>query len=87
MNLKKIIAAAMVGALSITAAPIFMPGAPSAVISQAEAARGGARIAPKAAPPTPAPAAEDEAYEVYEPTPDEEAEMFGDDELPPDENT
>ena len=25
--------------------------------------------------------------EVYEPTPDEEAEMFGDDELPPDENT
>ena len=50
MNLKKIIAAAMVGALSITAAPIFMRGAPSAVISQAEAARGGARIAPKAAP-------------------------------------
>ena len=53
MNLKKIIAAAMVGALSITAAPIFMPGAPSAVISQAEAARGGARIAPKAAPSAP----------------------------------
>lgn len=50
MNLKKIIAAAMVGALSVTAAPIFVPGAPSAVISQAEAARGGARIAPKSAP-------------------------------------
>ena len=32
MNLKKIIAAAMVGALSVTAAPIFVPGAPSAVI-------------------------------------------------------
>lgn len=53
MNLKKIIAAAMVGALSVTAAPIFVPGAPSAVISQAEAARGGARIAPKAAPSAP----------------------------------
>ena len=53
MNLKKIIAAAMVGALSVTAAPIFVPGAPSAVISQAEAAKGGARIAPKAAPSAP----------------------------------
>jgi len=53
MNLKKIIAAAMVGALSVTAAPIFVPGAPSAVISRAEAARGGARIAPKAAPSAP----------------------------------
>ena len=52
-----------------------------------EVASPAPRIAPKAAPPTPAPAAEDEAYEVYEPTPDEEAEMFGDDELPPDENT
>ena len=55
MNLKKIIAAAMVGALSVTAVPIFVPGSPSAVISQAEAARGGARIAPKAAPSAPKP--------------------------------
>ena len=53
MKFKKIIAAAMVGALSVTAAPIFVPGAPSAVISQAEAAKGGARIAPKAAPSAP----------------------------------
>ena len=41
------------------------------------------------APSKPAPAAveEDALYEAYEPTADEEAEMFDYDELPPDENT
>lgn len=39
---------------------------------------------PKSAPP---PAEEDAVYEVYEPTADEEAEMFALDELPPDADT
>ena len=40
--------------------------------------------APQPKAPAP-PAAEDEPYEVYEPTPDEEAEMFDSDELPDDD--
>ena len=51
MKLKKLIAAAMVGSLTVYTAPILAPSAvQSVIISQAEAARGGARIAPKAAP-------------------------------------
>ena len=51
MKLKKIIAAAMVGSLTVATAPIIAPNAvQSVIVSQAEAAKGGARIAPKAAP-------------------------------------
>ena len=57
-----------------------------------EVAAPAMRPAPKShpsAPPKPSAAAveEDAPYEVYEPTADEEAEMFDYDELPPDENT
>lgn len=57
-----------------------------------EVAAPAMRPAPKPQPPAPpkpaAPAVEENApYEVYEPTADEEAEMFDYDELPPDENT
>ena len=45
--------------------------------------RRASRSAPTAVPPL----EEDATYEVYEPTADEEAEMFDYDELPPDENT
>ena len=41
----------------------------------------------KTAPPSAENEPENDGYEVYEPTPDEEAEMFGMDELPSDENT
>ena len=51
MKLKKIIAAAVVGSLTVATAPIIAPNAvQSVIVSQAEAAKGGARIAPKAAP-------------------------------------
>ena len=54
MKLKKLIAAAMVGALTVATAPIIAPNAvQSVLVSQAEAAKGGARIAPKAAPAAP----------------------------------
>ena len=54
MKLKKIIAAAMVGSLTVATAPIIAPSAmQSVLVSQAEAAKGGARIAPKAAPSAP----------------------------------
>lgn len=57
-----------------------------------EVAAPAMRPVPKPQPPAPpkpaAPAVEENApYEVYEPTADEEAEMFDYDELPPDENT
>ena len=54
MKLKKLIAAAMVGSLTVATAPIIAPNAvQSVLVSQAEAAKGGARIAPKAAPAAP----------------------------------
>ena len=50
MKLKKLIAAAMVGTLTFTA-PIIVPSAVQSTLgAQAEAAKGGARIAPKSAP-------------------------------------
>ena len=50
MKLKKLIAAAMVGTLTLTA-PIIVPNAVQSTLgAQAEAAKGGARIAPKSAP-------------------------------------
>ena len=53
MKLKKLIAAAMVGSLTFTA-PIIVPNvAQSTLGAQVEAAKGGARIAPKAAPSAP----------------------------------
>ena len=53
MKLKKLIAAAMVGTLTFTA-PIIVPNAVQSTLgAQAEAAKGGARIAPKAAPSAP----------------------------------
>lgn len=53
MRLKKLIAAAMVGTLTFTA-PIIVPNAVQSTLgAQAEAAKGGARIAPKAAPSAP----------------------------------
>ena len=77
-------------------APAKAPEYPAPVAELLKIAGEGARVeevsapakkpAPQPKAPAP-PAAEDEPYEVYEPTPDEEAEMFGDDELPPDENT
>ena len=78
------------------------PEYPASVAQLLEIAGEGARVEEVAAsakhpaptpqtsaPPKPAPAAveEDASYEVYEPTADEEAEMFDYDELPPDENT
>ena len=54
MKLKKFIAAAMIGSMTIYAAPILAPGAvQNVLVPQAEAAKGGARIAPKAAPAAP----------------------------------
>ena len=54
MKLKKFIAAAMIGSMTIYAAPILAPGAvQNVLVPQAEAAKGGARIAPKAAPSAP----------------------------------
>ena len=50
MKLKKLIAAAMVGSLTFTAPLILPQTAQSTFGAQAEAAKGGARIAPKAAP-------------------------------------
>ena len=50
MKLKKLIAAAMVGSLTFTA-PLIVPNAVQSTLgAQAEAAKGGARIAPKSAP-------------------------------------
>ena len=78
------------------------PEYPASVAQLLEIAGEGARVEEVAAsakhpaptpqtsaPPKPAPAAveEDASYETYEPTADEEAEMFDYDELPPDENT
>ena len=46
MNLKKILAAAMITSMTVAAAPIIVPNAVQGVlISEAEAARGGARTA------------------------------------------
>ena len=69
------------------------PNYPAPVAALLEVAGEGARVEEVTAPPRaaqkkPAPppqesAAEEDDYEPYEPTPDEEAEMF-DDELPPD---
>ena len=54
MNLKKILAAAMITSMTVAAAPIIVPNAVQGVlISEAEAARGGARIAPRSAPAAP----------------------------------
>ena len=54
MKLKKFIAAAMIGSMTIYAAPILAPSAvQNVLVPQAEAAKGGARIAPKAAPAAP----------------------------------
>ena len=53
MKLKKLIAAAMVGSLTFTAPLILPQTAQSTFGAQAEAAKGGARIAPKAAPSAP----------------------------------
>ena len=66
-----------------------VPEYPAPVAELLKIAGEGARVEEVSAPakkPAPAPV-EDETYEVYEPTPDEEAEMFESDELPPDENT
>ena len=54
MNLKKILAAAMIGSLTAWTAPICAPAdTGSSFFSQAEAAKGGARIAPRSAPAAP----------------------------------
>ena len=54
MNLKKILAVAMIGSLTAWTAPICAPAdMGSTVFSQAEAAKGGARIAPRSAPAAP----------------------------------
>ena len=53
MKLKKLIAAAMVGSLTFTAPLILPQTVQSTFGAQAEAAKGGARIAPKAAPSAP----------------------------------
>ena len=50
MKLKKLIAAVMVGSLTFTAPLILPQTVQSTLGAQAEAAKGGARIAPKAAP-------------------------------------
>ena len=53
MKLKKLIAAAMVGSLTLTA-PILVPNAVQSTLgAQVEAAKGGARLAPKAVPSAP----------------------------------
>ena len=53
MKLKKLIAAAMVGSLTFTAPLILPQTVQNTFGAQAEAAKGGARIAPKAAPSAP----------------------------------
>ena len=53
MKLKKLIAAAMVGSLTFTAPLILPQTVQSTLGAQAEAAKGGARIAPKATPSAP----------------------------------
>lgn len=54
MNLKKILAAAMITSMTVASAPIIAPAAVQDVlVSKAEAARGGARIAPRSAPAAP----------------------------------
>ena len=54
MNLKKILAAAMISSMPVAASPILVPTAVQGVlVSEAEAARGGARIAPRSAPAAP----------------------------------
>ena len=70
------------------------PEYPAPVAELLKIAGEGARVeevTPSVKPPVqrqaPPPVSEMEPYEVYEPTADEEAEMFMDDELPPDENT
>ncbi|MFC2316577.1 MAG: DNA polymerase III subunit gamma/tau [Selenomonas massiliensis] len=70
------------------------PEYPAPVAELLKIAGEGARVeevTPSVKPPVQRPAppsvSEMEPYEVYEPTADEEAEMFMDDELPPDENT
>ena len=70
------------------------PEYPAPVAELLKIAGEGARVeevTPFVKPPVqrkaPPPVSEMEPYEVYEPTADEEAEMFMDDELPPDENT
>ena len=72
------------------------PEYPAPVAELLKIAGDGARVeevtapaehrAPKTAPLTPS-VEEDAPYEVYEPTADEEAEMFNTDELPPDADT
>ena len=72
------------------------PEYPAPVAELLKIAGDGARVeevtapaehrAPKTAPLTPS-VEEDAPYEVYEPTADEEAEMFDTDELPPDADT
>ena len=71
------------------------PGYPAPVTELLKIAGDGARVEEVAASakrpvpmPIPTPTAEEnEPYEVYEPTADEEAEMFDTDELPPDADT
>ena len=70
------------------------PEYPAPVAELLKIAGEGARVeevTPSVKPPVqrqvPPSVSETEPYEVYEPTADEEAEMFMDDELPPDENT
>ena len=85
-------------ATSVPQEPVY----PAPVAELLKIAGDGARVEEVAASakrpvPTPQPSAppkaaaaaveEDAPYEVYEPTADEEAEMFDYDELPPDENT
>ena len=85
-------------AASVPQEPVY----PAPVAELLKIAGDGARVEEVAASakrpaPTPQPSAppkvaaaaveEDAPYEVYEPTADEEAEMFDYDELPPDENT
>ena len=70
--------------------PVQPPTYPAQVAELLKIAGDGARVeevapAQRRAPQTAAPpAAEDVPCEVYEPTPDEEAEMFAADELPDD---
>ena len=70
------------------------PEYPAPVAELLKIAGEGARVeevTPSVKPPVqrpaPPPVSEMEPYEVYEPTADEEAEMFMDDELPPDADT
>ena len=78
--------------LSAPPAAAAPPEYPAPVTELLKIAGEGARVEEVAAPvqrraarSAPAPAAEAESYEVYEPTPDEEAEMFDSDELPDDD--